>query len=90
MGVLAWAMMGIAVWHFTILVPDRFWNGIVGSFVFAMAGAIVSGFVISGFSVPNNDELTLATPLMAIPGALAGMAIAYLIGVRQGNEALHL
>ena len=25
MGLLAWAMMGIAIWHFAIFIPDRFW-----------------------------------------------------------------
>ena len=31
MGLLAWVMMGIAIWHFTIFIPDRFWGGIVGA-----------------------------------------------------------
>ena len=30
MGMLAWVMMGLAIWHFTIFLPDRFWGGIVG------------------------------------------------------------
>jgi len=37
MAVLAWLMMGIAIWHFAIFLPDRYWGGIVGSFVFAGA-----------------------------------------------------
>ena len=36
MGVLAWSMMGIAIWHFAIFIPDRFWGGIVGSFLLAL------------------------------------------------------
>ena len=31
MGMLAWVMMGLAIWHFTIFLPDRFWGGIVGA-----------------------------------------------------------
>ena len=27
MGMLAWVMMGLAIWHFTIFMPDRFWGG---------------------------------------------------------------
>jgi hypothetical protein len=41
MGMLAWVMMGLAIWHFTIFLPDRFWGGIVGAFVGALLGAIV-------------------------------------------------
>ena len=37
MGMLAWVMMGIAIWHFTIFLPDRFWGGIVGAFLGALA-----------------------------------------------------
>ena len=29
-GLVVWVMMGIAVWHFTVFLPDRFWGGIVG------------------------------------------------------------
>jgi hypothetical protein len=32
LSVLVWAMIGIAVWHFTVFLPDRFWGGIVGAF----------------------------------------------------------
>ena len=30
MSVFIWVMMGIAVWHFAVLVPDRFWGAIIG------------------------------------------------------------
>ena len=36
MGALVWVMMGLALWHFTIFVPDRFWSGIVGAFLGAV------------------------------------------------------
>ena len=36
---LVWVMMGIAVWHFAVFVPDRFWGGIVGAFGAAGWGA---------------------------------------------------
>ena len=35
MSLLVWVMMGIAVWHFTVFLPDRFWGGIVGAFLAA-------------------------------------------------------
>jgi len=83
MGMLAWVMMGIALWHFTIFLPDRFWSGIVGAFLGAVAGGVLSGLLISGFSIPGNDDISLATPLQAVPGALAVVALVYWIGVRQ-------
>jgi hypothetical protein len=38
-------MIGIAFWHFSVLVPDRFWGGIIGAFLAALAGALLSGFL---------------------------------------------
>jgi len=90
MAALAWVMMGLAIWHFAIFIPDRFWGGIVGSFICAIVGAVIVGLILSGFSVPGNATITLLTAVEAIPGALLGLAAAYLIGVRRGNPALHL
>jgi hypothetical protein len=90
MGAFAWVMMGLAIWHFTIFLPDRFWGGIVGAFLGAVVGAFVFGLAISGFSVPGQDDTHLLTAIEAIPGALIGIAIAYFEGVRRGIEPLHL
>ena len=86
MGVLAWTMMGLALWHFTIFIPDRFWAGIVGAFLGALFGSLLVGLAVNGFTVPGQDDTTLATALEGIPGALAGIAAAYFYGVKQGNE----
>ena len=86
MAMLVWAMMGIAIWHFTVFVPDRFWGGIVGAFLGALFGAVIVGLAVNGFTVPGQADTTLAAALEAIPGALAGIAIIYLIGMRRGNE----
>ena len=51
MGLLAWVMMGLAIWHFTIFLPDRFWGGIVGAFVGSLVGAIVVGLIIYAVKV---------------------------------------
>ena len=40
MAALAWVMMGLAIWHFAIFIPDRFWGGIVGSLLCAVVGAV--------------------------------------------------
>ncbi len=87
MGMLAWAMMGLAIWHFTIFLPDRFWGGIVGAFVGALVGAIVVGLLISGLTVPGRDDTDVLTVLYAVPGALAGIAAVYLEGARRESGA---
>jgi len=87
MAMLVWAMMGIALWHFTVFVPDRFWGGIVGAFLGALFGAIIIGLAVNGFTVPGQDDTTLASAFEAVPGGLAGIAAVYFLGVRRGNEA---
>ena len=86
MALLGWIMMGIAIWHFTVFLPDRFWGGIVGAFLGALFGAILIGLAVNGFNVPGQDDTTLAAAVEAIPGALAGIAVVYLVGARRGNE----
>jgi uncharacterized membrane protein YeaQ/YmgE (transglycosylase-associated protein family) len=83
MGMLAWVMMGLALWHFTIWLPDRYWGGIVGAFVGAVVGAAICGFVINGFHIPGRHATHLLTALDAVPGALVGMALVYLEGIRR-------
>jgi ribose/xylose/arabinose/galactoside ABC-type transport system permease subunit len=87
MGMLAWVMMGLALWHFTIWLPDRFWGGIVGAFVGALIGAIVVGLIINGLSIPGESDTHIATAVDAIPGALIGMAVVYLEGIRRERLA---
>ena len=58
MGALAWVMMGLALWHFTIWLPDRFWGGIVGAFIGALIGAVLFGFIINGFHIPGRQPPT--------------------------------
>jgi hypothetical protein len=88
MGLLAWVMMGLAIWHFTIFLPDRFWGGIVGAFIGAITGAIVVGLIIYGvkvsaFQVPGESATDIGVVLYAIPGALIGIAAVYLEGMRR-------
>jgi hypothetical protein len=80
---LVWAMMGIALWHFAIFVPDHFWSGIVGAFLGAVLGALLFGFLVHGLTVPGQDDTDLINALEAVPGAIAGMAVAYVIGLRE-------
>jgi ABC-type Fe3+ transport system permease subunit len=88
MGLLAWVMMGLAIWHYTIFLPDRFWGGIVGAFVGSLIGAIVVGLIIysvkvSALKIPGEKATDVSVVLYAIPGALIGMAVVYLEGMRR-------
>jgi hypothetical protein len=81
--ILVWAMMGIALWHFAVFVPDRFWGGIVGAFGAALLGALVVGFAVSGADV---EDPNIVTALEAIPGAILGLGISYYAGVRAEEQ----
>ena len=88
MGLLGWVMMGLAIWHYTIFLPDRFYGGIVGAFVGSLLGAVIVGMLIFGikdsaFEIPGEKETDIAVVLYAVPGALIGMALVYLEGMRR-------
>ena len=58
MALLVWFTMGIALWHFTVFLPDHFWQGIVGAFLGSVLGAMVFGLIvelISGKGLGNTD-----------------------------------
>jgi uncharacterized membrane protein len=87
MSLLVYFMVGIALWHFTVFLPERFWQGIVGAFLGATLGAVIFGGIveiISGKGVGNTD---VTTALVAIPGVVIGLAVIWAIGVRQERLA---
>ena len=84
MSLLVWVMMGIAIWHFAVFVPDRFWGGIVGAFGAAAIGAVVVGLIVTGGSI---EDTSVTTALEAVPGALLGLAASWFYGARR--EAAH-
>jgi hypothetical protein len=86
MSLLVWAMMGIAVWHFTVFVPDRFWGGIVGAFLAAAIGATILGLILSGGSPPGRHDTDVVQALIAIPGAAIGLAVSYWYGMRVDRK----
>jgi hypothetical protein len=90
MGMLVWVMMGLAIWHFTVFLPDRYWGGIVGALLGALIGAVAIALIINGFTVPGRHDTTITTSLDAIPGALLGIAAVYYEGVRRNYPALDL
>ena len=90
MGMLVWVMMGLAIWHFTVFLPDRYWGGIVGALLGAVIGAVLVALIINGFTVPGRHDTELITSVDAIPGALLGIAVAWLEGRRRNYPALDL
>jgi hypothetical protein len=90
MAMFAWVMMGLAIWHFAIWLPDRFWGGIVGAFVGAVVGAALFGLIVNGFTVPGQHDTHILQALEAAPGAIIGLAVVYGEGVRRKIEPLHL
>jgi hypothetical protein len=79
--------MGIALWHFTVFLPDRFWQGIIGAFVGAVLGSVVFGLLVQQILGKGLGETDLGTALLAVPGTAIGLAIVYAIGMR-GADAL--
>jgi uncharacterized membrane protein YeaQ/YmgE (transglycosylase-associated protein family) len=80
MSLFVWIMMGIALWHFAVWVPDRFWGGIVGAFVAAIIGAVVVGFILAGFKIIGRHDLDITAAFEAVPGAVIGLALSWVYG----------
>ena len=63
MALIVWFTMGIALWHFTVFLPDRFWQGIVGAFLGSTIGAVVFGAIVevaSGRGLGETDVVDRA------------------------------
>ncbi len=86
MSMVVWVMMGIAIWHFAVFVPDRFWGGIVGAFAVACVGAALFGFVVSGFTVPGRADTDILAAIEAIPGAVLALWASWLYGNRLEGD----
>jgi Ca2+/Na+ antiporter len=87
MAAVVWFTVGLALWHFTVFVPDRFWGGIVGALLGAVAGAMVTGGIVQIVSGRGIGDTDIGTVLIAIPGTLIGLAAVYAWGVRQERLA---
>jgi ABC-type Fe3+ transport system permease subunit len=87
MALVVFFMMGIAIWHFTVFMPDRFWQGIIGAFLGAVFGSVVFGMIVQEASGKSLGDTDLSTALIAIPGTAIGLAIVYAIGVRSEERA---
>jgi len=84
MAALVWVMVGLALWHFTVFLPDNFYGGIVGAFCGALVGSFLFGLLVN-LGIPGQHDTDLMTGVEAIPGALLGMGLMWWLGVRQIN-----
>jgi hypothetical protein len=82
MALLVYFTMGIALWHFTVFLPDRFWQGIVGAFLGATLGAVIFGLIVEAFNGKGLGDTDVSTALIAIPGTAIGLAVVWVVGVR--------
>ncbi|HEY8501232.1 MAG TPA: hypothetical protein VIL21_00970 [Solirubrobacterales bacterium] len=86
MALVVFFMMGIALWHFTVFLPDHFWQGIVGAFLGAVLGSIIFGMIVQEVSGKSLSDTDLSTALISIPGVAIGLAVVYAIGVRSERQ----
>jgi hypothetical protein len=90
MAALVWFTTGVALWHFTVFLPDRFWGGIVGALLGAVVGAMLTGAVAQIATGDSIGQTGIETVIFALPGTLLGIAVVYFIGARQEAERLAL
>jgi ABC-type Fe3+ transport system permease subunit len=83
MALLVWFTTGIALWHFTVFLPDRFWQGIVGAFLGAVIGAMASGAAAQLAIGRGIGDTDLGTVAYALPGVVLGLGVVWLIGLRE-------
>jgi len=90
MAIVVWFTVGLALWHFSIFVPERFWQGIIGALLGALAGALVSGALIQLALGDGLNDTSVLTFAAAIPGTIVGVAVIYWIGTRTGEPELEI
>jgi ABC-type Fe3+ transport system permease subunit len=83
MALVVWFTMGLALWHFTVFLPDRFWQGIVGALLGSTIGAVLFGAIVHGLAGRGLGETDLATALLAVPGVAIGLGVVWALGIRQ-------
>ena len=82
MSLFVWVLIGMALWHFTVLLPDRFYGGIIGALLAAVAGAVLTGYLLPEPGLPPDNPPGLQEALWPLPGSLAALAAAYWWGSR--------
>ncbi|HEX6665883.1 MAG TPA: hypothetical protein VF081_04750 [Solirubrobacterales bacterium] len=86
MALVVFFTMGIALWHFTVFLPERFWQGIVGAFLGAVLGSVIFGLIVQEAMGRSLGDTDLGTALLAIPGTAIGLSIVWFLGVREERQ----
>jgi len=86
MALVVWFTMGLALWHFTVFLPDRFWQGIIGALLGATLGAVIFGAVVAAATGKSLGDTDLGTALVAVPGTAIGLAVVWFIGIRAEEQ----
>jgi hypothetical protein len=79
-------MIGIAIWHAAIFVPDRFYGGIIGALLSAVGGAFASGYLLPTPGIPPHNPPGLAEALWPMPGSMLALVAAYIYGCRKDRR----
>jgi len=88
MALVVFFTMGIALWHFTVFLPDRFWQGIVGAFLGSVLGSIIFGLIVQEASGKSLGDTDLGTALISVPGVLIGLGVVWMLGTRREQQTL--
>lgn len=88
MSIVVWFTVALALWHFTIYVPDRFWQGIIGALIGCLIGGMISGAIVELIIGNGLSDTDLITFFAAVPGTIVGAWVVYRIGVAQGVEPI--
>lgn len=83
MSILIAVMVAIAIWHFTIWLPDFWWGGIIGAFFMAILGGVICSFLVNGLAVSGTDDVNILNLLEAVPGTLLALGASWIIGKNQ-------
>jgi hypothetical protein len=86
MSIFVWSMVSIALWHFTIFVPDRFAGGIIGAFFAAWFGGMASGLAFGGMEVPEQNPPGFKEAVYALPGSIGALLACYWFGSPRTSE----
>ena len=82
MALFVWTMVGLALWHFTVFLPDNFYGGIVGAFCGALLGSVIFGLLVN-LGDPGPERHRPDDRRRGHPGRAAGMGLMWWLGVRQ-------
>jgi hypothetical protein len=76
-------MIGVAFWHLSVLAPDRFYGGVIGALLAAVAGALASGYLLPSPGIPLHNPPGITEALWPIPGSLLALLVTYVYGTRR-------